>query len=279
MQLLAKFIESKEGLTMIRAQAQTSNGWLNKYFVIDTGATTSLFSPEVCKVKNTCDNITDLSGNIIVSQRCTSILSLAGKNMSIEGYVIDYETLPKIDGKQLSGLLGVDFFMKNRIILDFDNDGMYLKESWKVDTSKLPFVPMKVGLKGFLVPTISLSCNNHELSFVVDTGATSNMITSNISDRGKEIKDVEPYLMKGLAGNYLSRECKLEFQIRMSYAGRSIKHLYFDAFAFIEHGAALSKSCVLNVANGLIGNDFIHRHKWIIDFAEGKIFRKLERAC
>ena len=278
MQLLAKFIKSKEGLTMIRVQSQTSNGWLNRYFVIDTGATTSLFSPEVCKVKNTCDNITDLSGTIIVSQRCTSILSLAEKNMSIEGYVVDYETLPKIDGKQLSGLLGVDFFMKNRIILDFDNDGMYLKESWKDKTNKLPFVPMKVGLKGFLVPTISLSCNNHELSFIVDTGATNNMITQTISDRGKGIKNVEPYLMKGLAGNYFTRECELEFQIRMSYAGRFIKHIYHDVFAFIEHGYAL-KTCVLYAAHGLIGNDFIHRHKWIIDFAEGKIFRKVERAC
>lgn len=38
MQLMTKFIESKEGLTMIRAQVKTSNGWQNKYFVIDTGA-------------------------------------------------------------------------------------------------------------------------------------------------------------------------------------------------------------------------------------------------
>ena len=46
MQLMTKFIESKEGLTMIRTQVKTSNGWQNKYFVIDTGATISLFSPD-----------------------------------------------------------------------------------------------------------------------------------------------------------------------------------------------------------------------------------------
>lgn len=109
MQLMTKFIESKEGLTMIRAQVKTSNGWQNKYFVIDTGATMSLFSPEVCKTRNICDSIMDLSGNILVSQRCTTILSLAEKDMSIDGHVVDYEIFPKIAGKQVSGLLGVDF--------------------------------------------------------------------------------------------------------------------------------------------------------------------------
>lgn len=188
MQLMTKFIESKEGLTMIRTQVKTSNGWQNKCFVIDTGATISLFSPEVCKTRKICDSIIDLSGNILVSQRCTAILSLAEKDMSIDGHVVDYEISPKIAGKQVSGLLGVDFFIKNRIILDFDNGEMYQKEAYKVAANNLTFVPMKVGIKGFLIPTISLSCNNHELTFTVDTGATSNMITHTIYDMGKKLK-------------------------------------------------------------------------------------------
>lgn len=276
MQLMTKFIESKEGLTMIRTQVKTSNGWQNKCFVIDTGATISLFSPEVCKTRKICDSIIDLSGNILVSQRCTAILSLAEKDMSIDGHVVDYEIFPKIAGKQVSGLLGVDFFIKNRIILDFDNGEMYQKEAYKVAANNLTFVPMKVGIKGFLIPTISLSCNNHELTFIVDTGATSNMITHTIYDMGKKIKDIEPYIMKGLVSSYLAKECELEFQIKMSYAGRLIKHIFLDVFTFIEHGSAISKTSVLNAVHGLIGNDFIHKNKWIIDFAEEKIFRKLE---
>lgn len=276
MQLMTKFIESKEGLTMIRTQVKTSNGWQNKYFVIDTGATISLFSPEVCKTRKISDSIMDLSGNILVSQRCTAILSLAEKDMSIDGHVVDYEIFPKIAGKQVSGLLGVDFFIKNRIILDFDNGEMYQKEACKVAANNLTFVPMKVGIKGFLIPTISLSCNNHELTFILDTGATSNMITHTIYDMGKKNKDIEPYIMKGLVSSYLVKECELEFQIRMLYVGRFIKHTFLDVFTFIEHGTAISKSTVLNSVHGLIGNDFIHKNKWIIDFAEGKIFRKLE---
>lgn len=276
MQLMTKFIESKEGLTMIRAQVKTSNGWQNKYFVIDTGATISLFCPEVCKTRKISDSIMDLSGNILVSQRCTAILSLAEKDMSIDGHVVDYEIFPKIAGKQVSGLLGVDFFIKNRIILDFDNGEMCQKEACKVAANNLTFVPMKVGIKGFLTPTISLSCNNRELTFIVDTGATSNMITHTISNMGKKNKDIEPYIMKGLVSSYLVKECELEFQIKMLYVGRFIKHTFLDVFTFIEHGTAISKSSVLNSVHGLIGNDFIHKNKWIIDFAEGKIFRKLE---
>lgn len=276
MQLMTKFIESKEGLTMIRTQVKTSNGWQNKYFAIDTGATISLFSPDVCKTRKISDSIMDLSGNILVSQRCTAILSCCEKDMSIDGHVVDYEIFPKIAGKQVSGLLGVDFFIKNRIILDFDNGEMYQKEACKVAANNLTFVPMKVGIKGFLIPTISLSCNNHELTFILDSGATSNMITHTIYDMGKKNKDIEPYIMKGLVSSYLVKECELEFQIRMLYVGRFIKHTFLDVFTFIEHGTAISKSSVLNSVHGLIGNDFIHKNKWIIDFAEGKIFRKLE---
>ena len=111
MQLLTKFIDSKEGLTMIRAQAQTSNDWQNKYFVIDTGATISLFSPEVCKTRNICDSIMDMSGNILVSQRCTAILSLAEKDMSIEGHVVDYEIFPNCR-KTSIWLIGSGFLYK-----------------------------------------------------------------------------------------------------------------------------------------------------------------------
>ncbi len=279
MKVLAKFIESKEGLTIIKARALTSNGWQNKYFVIDTGATTSLFSPEVCKAKNICDSIAYLNGNIVLSERCTARLSLADKNLSVDGHVVDYDTLPKIDGKQLSGLLGVDFFIKNRIILDFDNDAMYLKELRRDEINKLPFVPMEIGLNGLLIPTISVNCNSCELSFIVDTGATSNIIAPAISDRGKGTKDVGTFIVKGIASDHFAKECELEFQIKMLNAGRFVKHAFHDVFTFIEQGSALNKSSVLNVAHGLIGNDFIHRHKWIIDFAEEKIFRKLEGAC
>ena len=82
--------------------------------------------------------------------------------------------------------------------------------------------------------------------------------------------------MKGLVSSYLAKECELEFQIKMSYTGRLIKHIFLDVFTFIEHGSAISKTSVLNAVHGLIGNDFIHKNKWIIDFAEEKIFRKLE---
>lgn len=264
---------------MIKAQTLTSNGWQNKYFVIDTGATTSLFTPEVCKIKNICDSIADLNGNILVSERCTARLSLADKNLSIDGYVVDYGILPKIDGKQLSGLLGVDFFIKNRVILYFDNNGMYTKESWRGEMNKLPFVPMKIGQYGLCVPTISLNCNNRELSFIVDTGATNNIITPAISDCDKGTKDNGTCIVKGISSSHFAKECELEFQIRMSYAGRFVKYVFLDEFTFIEHGSALNKSSVLNLAHGLIGNDFIHKHKWIIDFAERKIYTKLERAC
>lgn len=76
MQLLTNFIESKEGLTMIRAQSLTSNGWLNTYYLIDTGATLSLFSPEVCRIKEGFDNITDLKGITLISQKCTAVVSI-----------------------------------------------------------------------------------------------------------------------------------------------------------------------------------------------------------
>ena len=97
---------------MIRAQTLTSNGWINTYYIIDTGAAKSLFSPEVSKVKGSCDYVTDLYGVTLMSQRCTAVLSLAEHIMTVDGNVIDYDILPSVAGKHLSGILGADFSVK-----------------------------------------------------------------------------------------------------------------------------------------------------------------------
>lgn len=215
MQLLTNFIESKEGLTMIRAQSLTSNGWLNTYYLIDTGATLSLFSPEVCRIKEGFDNITDLKGITLISQKCTAVVLLSDKTMKIDGNVIDYDILPSVDGKRLSGILGVEFLEKNRLILDFFNGGVYLKEHVASVTNEYSFISMNLGLNGCYIPTILLNYNNHQLPFIIDTGATNNMVVPAISYNSVGIKDSESYLIKGLVSSSLAKECELNFYIQM----------------------------------------------------------------
>ncbi len=276
MQLLTNFIESKEGLTMIRSQSLTSNGCLNSYFIIDTGTSTSLFSPEVGKVKNTHDYIIDLDDNTLLSEKCTAVLSLADKTMNIEGNVVNYDMLPNIDGKHISGILGADFFMKNHLVLDYCQRGIYSKGLWETGISKYPFIPMKLGTNEYFVPTILLNCDNRQLPFVVDTGATNNMITSTICYDRKEIKNVEPCIVKGLASSLLAKECEMVAKIQLSYKGELIEHEFLDTFTVIEQGSAIRKSSIFNSVCGLIGNALIRRKKWTIDFDERKIFKKLE---
>lgn len=276
MQLLAFFIESKEGHTMIRAQTLTSNGWINTYYIIDTGAAKSLFSPEVSKVKGFCDYITDLNGVTLMSQRCTAVLSLAEHIMTVDGNVIDYDILPSVAGKHLSGILGVDFFEKYHIILDFSNGGIYLRESWEKETNEYPFIPMN--LESYHIPMILLNFQNHKLPFVVDTGATNNMMVPAITYNSKEMMNRDSYVIKGLISSCFAKECEVDFYIQMYREGKIVRYDFFDIFAFIERDTIV-RSSIFNTIYGLIGNDFIHRQKWIIDFAERKIYINVEWSC
>lgn len=276
MQLLAKFIISKERLTLIQALSLTSNGWLNTYFVIDTGATTSLFCPEVGKLKNGCDKVSDLNGSMLTAKRCNAVLSLAGKTMKIEGSIIDYDTLPNVDGKHLSGILGVDFFLKNHLVLDFFHEGIYLKEMGMDDTMNLPSILMNLGLDGYRIPAILLNCNDRQLPFALDTGATNNIVVPEISYSGKEVKRDAQLMVKGLINQYVAKECELRFSIYLSCKGKVVKHEFIDVFTFMEDVHPTENSLILNTFHGIIGNDFIQRQKWVIDFADRKIYEKLE---
>lgn len=275
MQLLTNFIESKEGLTMIRAQSLTSNGWLNTYYLIDTGATLSLFSPEVCRIKEGFDNITDLKGITLISQKCTAVVLLSDKTMKIDGNVIDYDILPSVDGKRLSGILGVEFLEKNRLILDFFNGGVYLKEHVASVTNEYSFISMNLGLNGCYIPTILLNYNNHQLPFIIDTGATNNMVVPAISYNSVGIKDSESYLIKGLVSSSLAKECELNFYIQMYKKGKIRRYDFSDVFTLIEQDSIVGHS-VFNTNYGIIGNVFIQRQKWIIDFSARKIYERLE---
>lgn len=275
MQLLTNFIESKEGLTMIRAQSLTSNGWLNTYYLIDTGATLSLFSPEVCRIKEGFDNITDLKGITLISQKCTAVVLLSDKTMKIDGNVIDYDILPSVDGKRLSGILGVEFLEKNRLILDFFNGGVYLKEHVASVTNEYSFISMNLGLNGCYIPTILLNYNNHQLPFIIDTGATNNMVVPAISYNSVGIKDSESYLIKGLVSSSSAKECELNFYIQMYKKGKIRRYDFSDVFTLIEQDSIVGHS-VFNTNYGIIGNVFIQRQKWIIDFSARKIYERQE---
>lgn len=275
MQLLTNFIESKEGLTMIRAQSLTSNGWLNTYYLIDTGATLSLFSPEVCRIKEGFDNITDLKGITLISQKCTAVVLLSDKTMKIDGNVIDYDILPSVDGKRLSGILGVEFLEKNRLILDFFNGGVYLKEHVASVNNEYSFISINLGLNGCYIPTILLNYNNHQLPFIIDTGATNNMVVPSISYNCVGIKDSESYLIRGLVSSSLAKEYELNFYIQMHKKGKIRRYDFSDVFTLIEQDPIVGHS-VFNTNYGIIGNVFIQRQKWIIDFSARKIYERLE---
>lgn len=275
MQLLTNFIESKEGLTMIRAQSLTSNGWLNTYYLIDTGATLSLFSPEVCRIKEGFDNITDMKGITLISQKCTAVVLLSDKTMKIDGNVIDYDILPSVDGKRLSGILGVEFLEKNRLILDFFNGGVYLKEHVASVNNEYSFISINLGLNGCYIPTILLNYNNHQLPFIIDTGATNNMVVPAISYNCVGIKDSESYLIRGLVSSSLAKEYELNFYIQMHKKGKIRRYDFSDVFTLIEQDPIVGHS-VFNTNYGIIGNVFIQRQKWIIDFSARKIYERLE---
>lgn len=135
-----------------------------------------------------------------------------------------------------------------------------------------------MNLESYHIPMILLNLQNHKLPFVVDTGATNNMMVPAITYNSKEMMNRESYVIKGLISSCFAKECEVDFYIQMYREGKIVRYDFFGIFAFIERDTIV-RSSIFNTIYGLIGNDFIHRQKWIIDFAERKIYINVEWSC
>ena len=132
--------------------------------------------------------------------------------------------------------------------------------------------PIGFGLKMAGLPLIPVMVGEFCLCFIIDSGATTSLIDSSVAERLGElagISDESSYILS-INGNY--REVKqsaiLSFRIEeIQFTHTFLCESLHDALIKIEIENDIP-------VHGILGNDFLLKNRWIIDYEKLEIKQK-----
>lgn len=155
-------------------------------FVIDTGATQSVLDKSVAKTLGKCEdsNLTMTTGSGSVNLSYMTIPKIAIGDLTLKDIhfaVADLAAFSQILGQRPSGLIGANILRRFRVTIDYPQRKVILAHPSNVkvgpDSIVIPTKPA-LGMSGVLIDG---ELDGQKLSFLVDTGAAFNNISSKLA--------------------------------------------------------------------------------------------------
>ncbi len=245
-------------------------------FLIDTGCNSSIIDNVL--YNNKCENKDDLTESSFLTSNgsITTNVTAVPVNFVFEGK--EYNIRMKAKSMEFindsleefslyfHGILGIDFLAANGWIIDFETQTLSSRAECDFDFSdKTSFnFDMLIGLNSSInVPVIPIYFGEDLICSIIDTGADcccfDKRIQETFADSFIVLNSKEK--LHGLGGSFVSEKAISKFQIE----GHPYQHS-----AVLNNNSSLFDS--LNIGDslaiyGIIGCDFFHKHKWIIDFS------------
>jgi hypothetical protein len=130
--------------------------------------------------------------------------------------------------------------------------------------------PISYGLSKTGLPLIPVQIGDYALCFIIDTGATLSLLDSSVADRLGDLANInnKSNFILGIDGKH--REARhtatLSFQIdEYSFTHTFVCESLFEALIKFEIESDIQ-------VHGILGNDFLLKNKWIIDFEKLEIY-------
>ena len=132
--------------------------------------------------------------------------------------------------------------------------------------------PISYGLTKAGLPLIPIMIGDYALCFIIDTGATLSLLDSSVADRlgDLSVKSDKSSFILGLDGKHrqVEKTATLSFKIEEhSFTQTFVCESLFDALIKIEMESDIQ-------VHGILGNDFLLKNKWIIDYEKLEIYFK-----
>lgn len=228
--ILEEFAIGKHGRPIV---LPVTFGGKTLLFAVDTGSAISIFDssmkPKLGEAKGKASIRTSLGLGRVDVFNCPD--AFVGK-LSLKAYIqvtsLDLEAIRRASGKEIYGVLGIDFL--KHFVVQVDFDGGTLRFFGEVSTQKERLgSPLPIAFNSENCPTITaIVGGKHEEKFVIDTGATYMAIESGLFDRMVMDEEVIPGASSALAtvaGDYRAKSGKL---LQMSIDGFALKGLRTD---------------------------------------------------
>lgn len=173
--------------------------------------------------------------------------------------------------QSIIGILGVDFFIKNKCIINYKDKTFSWKNSeWHNIPATQFLYPLQLGIKKIGMPVICMTNDFSSIGCLVDTGSTTNIISADsLSGFGVKAKSNETSTII-LCGRKLNTKIlNVTFKLA-NYLSFPI--VLKDNFSVISNNIDLYASNSEPYFEGILGNSFLRRNKWIIDFSNKAMY-------
>lgn len=250
---------SPEGYSLV----SVSNIEKDYFFLLDTGSTKSLlFYTHNKYKKNEEGNSTSDNSKIQFS---------LGKHKFNHTFIKDTNISHILKNQSIIGILGVDFFVKNKCIINYiDKTFSWKNSEWhNIPATKFRY-PLQLGLKKIGMPVICMTNDFSSIGCLVDTGSTTNIIVADsLSGFGVKANSNETSTII-LCGRKLNTKIlNVTFKIA-NYLSSPI--VFKDNFSVISNNIDLYASNSEPYFEGILGNSFLRQNKWIIDFSNKAMY-------
>lgn len=264
-------------LILIRAKADTTEG----FFILDTGAPYLILNMTYFRGYPGNSNPEGAQGGItgsVTSATPTRVKKLSMGGFHYHGVEADRINLGHIEdskGVKILGLLGMQLFKRFEMIIDYENNLIHLhliqKKEAKTYKSEMLRDPSTYNTFPIIIKDNKLLINavigGKTLSFVIDTGAESNIIDSRLPN--KVFNNITINRRVLLAGNGQKKiEALYGDMSDFKIGDVAISTLPFLVTNLEDMCTAYNVSCL----DGMLGFDFLSLHKIGFNFVTRKMY-------
>ena len=264
-----RLIETEEGFYVIEGAVCSYTGLCHVYFLVDTGASNSIFAANVADYIKDDSQIEEF-GDTISTKRGMVSFMIQNVKISMRAHFVERETLPSIKGYDIHGILGSDFFLANNIVLDFSTNELYQQQFRDNETKRMEYYSMKLGLDCYRVPVIVLESNGICSFFILDSGSNYNVISSCSLKciQGSSKVNTGIFCIKGLGTRSWGSEYSVPLKIHSFTGEKSVVERFVCPYNRLS--IVKSQHTLFDI-NGIIGTAFLRKHKVVLDYHQ-KIF-------
>ena len=267
-----KFVITDEGLPLIEVNIRCGQNERHGYFYIDTCSSINIINEELVNLSGPESSFRGF-GNECSKSRITAVeFSYGGEKYVDVFHAIAKRILPEENEYEILGILGVKFMKKHSIVIN--NKKKVIRMNSKSDLfASVPVIKMDYTDAG--LPLIKAVVNGREQWCLVATGSSFNIACEPVfgNHTFKVVSRDEANVLFSFGDKIMTLPAELDFDITQELQGKTSELHFREKFSVPIYGNKKN----LEVDNGreirvLLGNEFVRKHKWIIDFGNNVIY-------
>ena len=245
----------------------------NGVFIFDTGIPGLILNNKYYKGIRSSQTITNIYDQKIHTETKEVQLQLGVLNQKTEAQITNLQTLEQATGFSIHGLLGVNLFKKNEIVINFFNKEIHLyaldKKGDRLvnkDPYLMPGERCKFRMKGHLPYIVGKICGR-KLILALDTGATVNLLYPTLKKKFKSC--LMNIRQRNLVGIGQRSQTVTGAIVSLMQIG-ALECTNMETYFYLP--GELNYSLDGGFLNGILGYEFLHQFRTAINFHKREIY-------